>query len=93
MRRAAKYGVAPAGRTVASVGRKRAVQAVRELAGLGRSSTLDLFSLDPCGDAHALAELAAVLVQKLALATGRDPQLILDDIERDAARWSRPARH
>jgi len=74
------------------MGRRRAVEAVRELTGLGRSSTLDLFSLDPAGDAHALAELAAVLVQKLSLATGRDPQVILDDIERDAACWSRPAR-
>jgi hypothetical protein len=69
----------------------RPVSIVRELAGLGRSSTLDLLALDVTGDAHALAELAAVLVYKLSQATGRDPQVILDDLERDSARWSRPA--
>ena len=43
-------------------------------------------------DARALGELAAVLVHKLADATGRDAGLILDDLERDAACWTRPAR-
>jgi hypothetical protein len=64
------------------MGRKRAVQAVRELCEDGRSSTLSLFDLDPAGDSRALAELAAVLVHKLSAATGRDPQVLLDDIER-----------
>jgi hypothetical protein len=68
------------------------MQAVRELAGDGRSSTLALFDLDVIGDAQALAELACVLLHQLSAATGRDPQLILDDIGRDAARPSRPAR-
>ena len=74
------------------VGARRAVQAVRELAGDGRSPTLALFDLDPAVDARALGELAAVLVHKLADATGRDAGLILDDLERDAACWTRPAR-
>jgi hypothetical protein len=69
------------------VGRKRAVQAIRELAKDGRSSTLALFEgLDPCGDALAAAEVAAMLALKLAAVTGRDVQLVLDDVERDSAR-------
>jgi hypothetical protein len=65
------------------MGRKRAAQAVRELATGGRSSTLALFEgLDPCGDALAACELACTLLHQLAAATGRDPQLILDDLER-----------
>jgi len=68
------------------MGRKRAVQAVRELAADGRSSTLALFDLDPAGDSRALAELCCVLLHQLAAATGRDPQVLLDDLERRAAR-------
>ena len=64
------------------MGRKRAVQAVRELVTDGRSSTLGLFDLDPCGDSLALAEMAAVLVHQLAAATGRDAALIVDDLGR-----------
>jgi hypothetical protein len=72
-------------RTMPGMSRQRAVQAVRELAVHGRSSTLALFDLDPCGDAHALAELATVLLHQLAAATGRDPQVLLDDLERRPA--------
>ncbi len=68
------------------MGRKRAVQAVRELVTDGRSSTLGLFDLDVTGDAAALAELACVLLHKLAAATGRDAGLLLDDTARDLAR-------
>ena len=69
------------------MGRKRATQVVRELVTDGRSSTQAMFDLDPCGDSRALAEIAAVLVHQLSAATGRDPQVVLDDIER----LSRPA--
>jgi hypothetical protein len=73
------------------MGRKRAEMAVRELVTGGRSSTLGLFDLDVTGDAAALAELAAVILLRLAAATGRDPQVLLDDTVRDLARrGSRP---
>jgi hypothetical protein len=68
-------------------GMTRAVSIVRELARDGRSSTLSLIETDVTGDARALAEVAAVLVLQLARATGRDPQVLLDDLERDRAGW------
>ena len=64
------------------MGRKRAVQAVRELVTDGRSSTLSLIECDVTGDAAALAEMAAVLVHQLSAATGRDAALIVDDLGR-----------
>jgi len=63
----------------------RAVTIVREPSRDGRSSTLDLLSLEVTGDAPVLAELAAVLVRELSGATGRDGALIVDDVERDSA--------
>jgi hypothetical protein len=74
------------------MGRKRAVQAVRELVTDGRSSTLALFDLDVTGDAAALAELAAVLLHELAAATGRDAGLLLVDVQRDLARGGSRSR-
>jgi hypothetical protein len=70
----------------------RAVSIVRELARDGRSPTLALFDLDVTGDARGLAELACTLLHQLSAATGRDPQVLLDDLERDRARQPRPAR-
>ena len=53
------------------MGRKRAVQAVRELVKDGRPSTLSLFDLDPAGDNRELAALAATVVRQLSAATGQ----------------------
>ena len=58
---------------------------IRKFCADGRSSTLSLIECDVTGDARQLAELACVLVHQLAAATGRDPQVLLDDIERQAA--------
>jgi hypothetical protein len=66
------------------MGRQRAVQATREMIARGKSSTLDLISCDVTGDAHELAWLAAELALRLSAATGRDPALILDDLEKPA---------
>jgi len=65
---------------------RRCIQVVREYAQRGRSSTLDLIGLDVAGDSHALAELAAVILLGRCQRTGEHPEIVLDDIERQAGR-------